>query len=275
MIDPQHEDKVALVTGASGAIGQAIALQIARNHSYQVVLLCRNEGKARKALDNIKHATGNNKVKYELVDLSRLASIRALADRWHGPLHVLVNNAATTPRKRLETPEGIELQFATNVLGYLWMVQLFQDNLVTSAPSRVVNVASYWAGDLDITDLEFKRRHYNNNRAYRQSKQANRMLTVALADRLKPFGVTVNACHPGDVNSRLSNDLGFGGHETSEEGARTPVWLATEPIGQQKTGKYFEHLREVRCRFGEDKSAVEALYEVCMGYPKVETKYET
>ena len=274
MIDPHHEDKVALVTGASGAIGQAIALQIARNHSYQVVLLCRNEGKASKALDNIKHATGNNKVKYELVDLSRLASIRALADRWHGPLHVLVNNAATTPRKRLETPEGIELQFATNVLGYLWMVQLFQDNLVTSAPSRVVNVASYWAGDLDITDLEFKRRHYNNNRAYRQSKQANRMLTVALADRLKPFGVTVNACHPGDVNSRLSNNLGFGGHETSEEGARTPVWLATEPIGQQKTGKYFEHLREVRCRFGEDKSAVEALYEVCMGYPNVEPKYD-
>ena len=274
MIDPHHEDKVALVTGASGAIGQAIALQIARNHSYQVVLLCRNEGKARKALDNIKHATGNNKVKYELVDLSRLASIRALADRWHGPLHVLVNNAATTPRKRLETPEGIELQYATNVLAYLWMVQFFQDNLVNSSPSRVVNVASYWAGDLDITDLEFKRRHYNNNRAYRQSKQANRMLTVALADRLKPFGVTVNACHPGDVNSRLSNDLGFGGHETSEEGARTPVWLATEPIGQQKTGKYFEHLREVRCRFGEDKSAVEALYEVCMGYPNVEPKYD-
>ena len=274
MIDPHHEDKVALVTGASGAIGQAIALQIARNHSYQVVLLCRNEGKARKALDNIKHATGNNKVKYELVDLSRLASIRALADRWHGPLHVLVNNAATTPHKRLETPEGIELQFATNVLAYLWMVQFFQDNLVNSSPSRVVNVASYWAGDLDITDLEFKRRHYNNNRAYRQSKQANRMLTVALADRLKPFRVTVNACHPGDVNSRLSNDLGFGGHETSEEGARTPVWLATEPIGQQKTGKYFEHLREVRCRFGEDKSAVEALYEVCMGYPNVEPKYD-
>ncbi|MCK5430007.1 MAG: SDR family NAD(P)-dependent oxidoreductase, partial [Anaerolineales bacterium] len=196
-------------------------------------------------------------------------------DRWQGPLHALVNNAAVTPRDRQETAEGIELQFATNVMGYLWLTDALREILIASAPARVVNVASYWAGDLQVDDLEFKRRSYNNNSAYRQSKQANRMLTVALADRLKPFGVTVNACHPGDVNSRLSNDLGFGGHETSEEGARTPVWLATEPIGQQKTGKYFEHLREVRCRFGEDKSAVEALYEVCMGYLRFETKYET
>lgn len=268
MNDPSLEKKVVFVTGASGAIGQAIARQIARIRGYRVVLLCRGEGKAKKAVYEIISATGNDQVQYELVDLSRLTSIQAFAARWRGPLHVLVNNAAITPRKRLESPEGIELQFATNVLGYLRMAQLFQDNLVNSAPSRVVNVASYWAGDLDITDLEFKRRRYNNNRAYRQSKQANRMLTVALADSLEPFGVTVNACHPGDVNSRLSNDLGFGGHETPDEGARTPVWLATEPIGQQKTGKYFEHLREVRCRFGEDKEAVEALFKICLRYPR-------
>lgn len=266
MVINQTDRKVALVTGATGAIGQAISLQIARNHNYSVVLIGRDEGKTQRTMDHIKRVTGNEKVRLELVDLSRRSSIKDLASRWSGPLHVLINNAAISPRKRMETPEGIELQFATNVLAYLWMVQLFQDFLVHSSPSRVVNVASYWAGDLDITDLEFKRRQYTNNRAYRQSKQANRMLTVALADRLADFGVTVNACHPGDVNSRLSNDLGFGGHETPEEGARTPVWLATEPIGGQKTGKYFENMREIRCRFGEDRGAVEELYEICKAY---------
>jgi len=129
-----------------------------------------------------------------------------------------------------------------------------------------VNVASYWAGDLDLDDLEFRRRPYNNNTAYRQSKQANRMLTVAFAERFREHGVTFNACHPGDVNSSLSRDLGFGGHETSQQGARTPAWLATDAIGQEETGKYFENMQMRRCRFGEDSDAVNALYEACMAY---------
>jgi NAD(P)-dependent dehydrogenase (short-subunit alcohol dehydrogenase family) len=130
----------------------------------------------------------------------------------------------------------------------------------------VVNVASYWAGDLDLDDLEFKRRPYNNNTAYRQSKQANRMLTVAFAERLHKHGVTVNACHPGDVSSNLSNNLGFGGHESPADGARTPAWLATDPIGQRETGKYFENMQMRRCRFAEDSGKVEALYQACLAY---------
>jgi NAD(P)-dependent dehydrogenase (short-subunit alcohol dehydrogenase family) len=178
----------------------------------------------------------------------------------------LINNAAASPPTRQETPEGIERQFATNVLGYVWMTQAFSDILIESAPARVVNVASYWAGNLDLADLEFKRREYRNGTAYRQSKQANRMLTVSFSEQLHPHGVTVNVCHPGDVNSKLSNDLGFGGHESPADGARTPVWLATQPIGGQVTGKYFEHQRDVRCRFGEDREAVAALYQACLAY---------
>jgi NAD(P)-dependent dehydrogenase (short-subunit alcohol dehydrogenase family) len=257
---------VAAVTGATGAIGKAIALGIAEKPGYTVVLLARNEDKAKRAVQDIAQATGNRQVRYELVDVSRRASIQALAERWHGPLHVLVNNAAVTPRRRHETAEGIELQLATNVLGYVWMIQAFGEHLKQTAPSRVVNVASYWAGDLDVDDLEFKRRPYNNNKAYRQSKQANRMLTVADAERLRPCEVSVNACHPGDVISKLSNNLGFGGSETPEQGARTPVWLATDPIGQAETGKYFEHLQEVRCRFGTDRQAVERLHQLCLSY---------
>jgi NAD(P)-dependent dehydrogenase (short-subunit alcohol dehydrogenase family) len=136
----------------------------------------------------------------------------------------------------------------------------------SGSPARVVNVASYWAGDLDLDDLEFRSRPYNNNTAYRQSKQANRMLTVAFAQRLREYGVTVNACHPGDVNSSVSNGLGFGGHESPREGARTPAWLAIDAIGQRESGKYFEHMQMQRCRFGEDSVGVEAIYQACMAY---------
>ena len=258
--------RVFLVTGATGAIGQAIARQLAQQTNHRVVLLARNEAKAQAAVDSIRRATGNSNLSYELTDVSRRVEIEALAQRWTGPLQVLVNNAAVTPRSRQETPEGIELQWATNVLGYLWLTQAFTPILQQSAPARVVNVASYWAGDLDLTDVEFKRRPYRNGPAYRQSKQANRMLTVALAERLAPLNISVNACHPGDVNSSLSNNLGFGGSQSSDEGARTPVWLATDPIGQEMTGQYFEQRRPTACQFAADRAVIERLDQLCRTY---------
>ncbi len=257
---------VALVTGATGAIGKAIACRIARERDYEVVLLCRDQSRAATAVHEIRRDTGNPGVRYERVDLSRFDSIKALAERWRGPAHVLVNNAAIAPRSRRETPEGIELQFATNVLGYFWMTRLFEGVLRESRPARVINVASYWAGGLDLNDLEFKRRAYNNDQAYRQSKQANRMLTPVFADRLWASGIAVNACHPGDVNSTLSNDLGFGGHESPDQGAYTPVWLATDPACRRQTGKYFEHGRLSHCRFAELRDEADRLYEACLGY---------
>ena len=263
---PPDQPRIAMVTGATGAIGKAIARQIAAAPGHSVTLVARDEGKAKRAVEQIIRATGNHDVKYELADLSRQSSIQALAARWQGPLHVLVNNAAATPRRRLETPEDIEMQFATNVLGYFWMTLAFEEILKNTPGSRVVNVASYWAGDLDLNDLEFKRRPYRNGPAYRQSKQANRMLTAAFAEQFRPFGIPVNACHPGDVNSKLSNDLGFGGHETPDQGADTPAWLALSATGGTETGKYFEGRRAAHDRFAEDKNAVEALYQACLGY---------
>ena len=175
------EDKTAIVTGATGAIGLAIAKGIAGEPGFKVVLVCRNEAKAQRAVSAIQRDTDNEAVRYELADLSRSAEVVALARRWQGPLHVLVNNAAIAPRRRTTTPEGLELQFATNVMGYVWMMEAFHDVLRSSAPARVVNVASYWAGGLSLSDLQFERRRYDIDEAYRQSKQANRMLTVAYA----------------------------------------------------------------------------------------------
>ena len=258
--------RVALVTGATGAIGFAIANQIALMPGFEVVLLCRNDAKAKLAVGAIQAATGNRWVSYALVDFSRHASINAFASAWDRPVHVLVNNAAIAPASREETPEGIEMQFATNVLGYYWLTKALEDRLAQAGSARVVNVASYWAGDLDLGDLEFNRRRYDQHQAYRQSKQANRMLTAAFAERLQAHGVTVNACHSGDVNSTLSNALGFGGHETPDKGAKTPVWLATAPELEGVTGKYFEHCKQVRCPFAKNRGQIAALDEACQRY---------
>jgi NAD(P)-dependent dehydrogenase (short-subunit alcohol dehydrogenase family) len=95
--DDSHLRQVALVTGATGAIGQAIARGLARHPDFEVVLLGRDEARTRRAAEGIARSTGNPRVRYELADLSRQKEIEALARRWQGPLQVLVNNAADQP----------------------------------------------------------------------------------------------------------------------------------------------------------------------------------
>ena len=256
------KNKTAIITGAYGAIGLAITTKIA-SKGFRTVLIGRDEKKLQSAKNEIEGKTGNQNISFEVVDLSGKQSIIDLASRWSGPLHLLINNAASSSKRRIETPEHIEMQFATNVLGYVRMTENFMKFMKGQDDARIVNVASYWAGGLDLDDLEFKKRHYDNDAAYRQSKQANRMLTVAFAQKLKQYGITVNACHPGDVNSKLSNDFGFGGHESPEQGAATPLWVATEPLLKNVTGKYFEHMNETPCQFSKDFVSIERLYRIC------------
>ena len=132
----QNQDhRLALVTGATGAIGKAIALEIAQQPGYQVVLLCRDPQKADKAVSEIIEHSGNQQVSFETVDLSSKESIKAVARQLQHPVHVLVNNAAITPRHRQETPEGIELQFSTNVLGYFWLTRALAEQLRSGSPA--------------------------------------------------------------------------------------------------------------------------------------------
>jgi len=258
--------KLAVVTGATGAIGKAIARQLLASGNFRVIMVVKNEEKALKVMEDIRRQTHSADIRYAVADLSVKEQIFDLASGIHEPVDVLINNAADTPRKRTETAEGIEVQFATNVLAYFWMIEAFTPQLKAGSPSRVVNVASYWAGGLDLSDLEFKNRRYDNDVAYRQSKQANRMLTVAFAGRLKSYGITVNACHPGDVNSALSNSMGFGGHESPDEGADTPFWLATSPDVESVSGRYFEHRKQLNCGFSRNLQDVERLFKICAGY---------
>jgi NAD(P)-dependent dehydrogenase (short-subunit alcohol dehydrogenase family) len=254
--------RTGIVTGANGTIGRAICAGLAER-GLSVVMVCRDAKRGRQAMEAVKGQVPGADLRLEIVDVSRRDDVFGFASRWREPLAVLVNNAAIAPKRRGETPEGIEMVFATNVLGYVWMMRAFESALRAAAPGRVVNVASYWAGDLELDDLQFARRHYNNDRAYRQSKQADRMLTVAFAKRWPSSEITVNSCHPGDANSALSNALGFGGHESAEQAADTPIWLATDPSLAGVTGKYFAQRQPRPCEWARDVRALAALDDAC------------
>jgi len=255
-----------VVTGATGVIGEALTLRLGRLPTTRLILPVRDSAKGARLADHLRKLNRDLELRIETVDLERKSESQAFARRVDEPIQVLVNLAAVTPRRREETPEGIERQLATNVLGYFWMIDCLRPQLQAGAPSRVVNVASYWAGGLQLDDLEFRRRSYDNDAAYRQSKQADRMLTAAFAQRFASDGISVNACHPGDVPSRLARNLGFGGHQSADEAADTPAWLATGAEGRAVSGAYFAHRQREPCPFMRDRRAVEALFARCAEY---------
>ena len=250
------ERSVGVVTGATGAIGEAIARGLV-DAGWRVVLAVRDETKGAALASRLAARGGD--VRVELVDVGLRSSIDRLAARWRGPVHALVNNAAITPRRREVTEEGVERQLAVNVLGYVRMIRALEPALAADGRGRVVNVASHYAGDLDEDDLEFARRRYDNDAAYRQSKQANRMLTITDAERLASRGIAVNACHPGVVTSALAGSLGFTGPDSPDEGAATPLHLAREV--ENVSGKFFSGRAQRADGFARDRAAIERLAE--------------
>ena len=251
--------KLCLITGATSGIGQETARALAQQ-GMTVVIVGRNEQKAAATVATIKAATGNPNVTYLLADFADQPSIRRLAAEFksrYDRLDILINNAGAFYAKRQENAVGYELTFAVNHLGYFLLTNLLLDRLQASAPARIVNVSSdahRW-GEIDFSDLHFTR-GYGSMKAYSRSKLANLHFTFELARRLAGTGVTVNALHPGFVATNFgANNMGFAGPLlkwvinrfalSPAEGAKTIIYLATDPAVAGETGKYFVKNRAI------------------------------
>ena len=142
--------------------------------------------KGNKTAAEITQRTGSTKLVVMKMDASSQKSIREFAGEFrkkYRRLDVLINNAAGNRGilPKINSVDGIELTFATNVVGYYLLTQELLDVLKKSAPARIVNVASTYASDLDLDDLQFERRPFESFKAYAQSKACDRLLTWALA----------------------------------------------------------------------------------------------
>jgi NAD(P)-dependent dehydrogenase (short-subunit alcohol dehydrogenase family) len=253
--------KVCIVTGATSGIGKAAALALAQKGAV-VVLVCRDAAKGEKVVREIHARGGNQAAELMVADLSSQESVRDLAaslKKTHKHIHVLLNNAGAMFPMRLESVDGIEMTLAVNHLAPFLLTSLVLDNLKAAAQARVINVNSdaHEIGKIDFEDIQMRRRYpYGiGMRAYANAKLANLLTVYELARRLRGSGVTVNALHPGYV---ATNILPF---ETAtgpvrllkplwevakrfirkpDEGARTPVFLASSPNVAEVSGLYFE-----------------------------------
>lgn len=241
--------KVCLVTGATDGIGKETVRALAAVGAT-VVGVGRNPAKIKAALQDIGETSGS--LEFLTADLSSQTHIRMLAEefrRKYTRLDVLVNNAGALFTSYRESIDGIEMTFALNHLSYFLLTNLLLDLLIASAPSRIINVASdaHGGGQLNFDDLG-NRRNYSGWDAYNDSKLANIMFTYDLARRVEGSGVTVNAVHPGFVNSNFQRAAGLNmrGPLSSEEGADTQVWLAASDQVEGISGKYFVRRSETQ-----------------------------
>ncbi len=258
--------KICLVTGATDGVGKVTARALAERGAT-VIGVGRDPAKIQAVLAEVGQTPGS--LEFLTADLSSQAQIRALAEAFksrYGQLHVLVNNAGALFTTYRESVDGIEMTFALNHLAYFLLTNLLLDRLTASAPARIVNVSSdaHQGSVINFDDLGH-RRQYSGWSAYGASKLANILFTYELARRLDGTGVTVNAVHPGfvDTNFQRAAGLDMRGHLTPEEGADTQVWLATSPEVEGVTGRYFVRRRDTRSSVASyDEATARRLWDV-------------
>lgn len=270
------KDKVVIITGANKGIGKEAAKQIAKLGA-KVYMACRSLDSANQAREEIVKETGNQNVFVKHLDLASVDSIKNFANEFRqteNKLDVLINNAGLWTKSKQISELGVEMTFAVNVLGHQLLTELLLDELKKATPSRIINVASHYAGGLDIDDINFERRKFNETLAYKQTKQANRMLTREWARRLEKDNISVYSLTPGFVPTtelfREQNAIGkfllkvFALIEgrTIEEGADTIVWLASAEKIDGSNGGFFNQRKEEKCKFNNPEEE-RRLWEKC------------
>jgi NAD(P)-dependent dehydrogenase (short-subunit alcohol dehydrogenase family) len=250
--------KRAIVTGGSSGIGIETARALA-GAGAEVTLAVRDTEAGDRTAAEIAATTGNAAVHVGRLDLADQASVATFAAGWSGSLHLLVNNAGVMALPALElTPEGWEMQFATNHLGHFALALGLHDSLAAAGGARIVSLSSrgHLRSPVGFDDLNFTSRPYDPFVAYGQSKTANVLFAVEATRRWAADGITANAVHPGaiaDTNLARHMDAeeleglrasGLYRYKTPEQGAATSVVVATSPRLEGIGGRYFEDCNE-------------------------------
>ncbi|UZF95484.1 SDR family NAD(P)-dependent oxidoreductase [Bosea sp. NBC_00550] len=243
--------KRALVTGASSGIGVETARTLAAAGA-EVTLAVRRIDAAEATATEIRAAYNDASVLVRQLDLSDQGSVSRFVADWDGALHILVNNAGIMALPTLErTPEGWEMQFATNFLGHFTLAIGLHRALAAADGARIVSVSS--SGNLIapviFDDLNFDFLPYDPLVAYGQSKTACALLAVEATRRWSSDGIFANSLNPGAIATNLQKHTGGlktppERRKSPQQGAATSVLLAASPLVQGIGGRYFEDCNE-------------------------------
>ncbi len=253
------QEKIMIVTGATGGIGLTTARELAATGA-RVVLVGRSEARLADAVALITQQTPNAQLDTIQADLSSQAEVCVVADtikQRYDHIDVLINNAGAYYTTLQLSVDGIEMTWALNHMAPFLLTTQLLDLLRASAPARIITVASaaHQGATIDFDDLEGKKR-FSGWKAYGQSKLANIMFTYELANRLLESDVTANCLHPGFVATGFAqNNAGWFAKFfavmqrymaiTPAQGAETSIFLARSDSVVTTTGRYFDKCKPV------------------------------
>jgi NAD(P)-dependent dehydrogenase (short-subunit alcohol dehydrogenase family) len=254
--------KTCVITGATSGLGKAVAEKLGALQA-NLVLIGRNERAGRDIARTLRRRYAAITVEYIRADLSRQTDVHMLAEkitRGYPVVDVLLNNAGARFDRYHETPDGVELTFATNHLGHFLLTYLLAEKLTQAPAARVITVSSGNHVDASVEDGWYlQRTNYDRKVAYAKSKLANIMFAYELADRLKHTRVTSNVIDPGAVATHFARNNGtvswlrhLLAHALSRNlvsarnGARPLIYLAVASDLIGVTGKYFRLTRETK-----------------------------
>jgi NAD(P)-dependent dehydrogenase (short-subunit alcohol dehydrogenase family) len=236
--------KTVLVTGSTDGVGRYVAAQLA-GAGAKVLIHGRDGGRGQALVDEIRRHGKGEAIFYQ-ADLSSLAGTRQLAQAVlanHKRLDLFISNAGIGSQnqgpQRQTSADGYELRFAVNYLsGFLLPL------IKAAAPSRIVNVASLGQHPIDFDDVMITK-NYSGSRAYAQSKLAQIMFTIDLADELKGSEVTVNSLHPATyMNTTMVRAGGITPISTVEQGGAAILHLAVGDDMAGKSGLFFNGMQQ-------------------------------
>jgi NAD(P)-dependent dehydrogenase (short-subunit alcohol dehydrogenase family) len=262
---PDLTGRTVLVTGANAGIGEITARELAA-HGAEVVLACRNIDAGKAAAASMKGST-----RVEQLDLASQASVHEFAERWNGPLDILINNAGVmNPPRYRETVDGHELMFGTNHLGHFALTGLLLPALSSAAKPRVVTVSSvaHHGGDQRVLAAN-PAEGYKPEPYYGNTKLANLLFARELHRRATASGspLVSTAAHPGvSATSLVASPDGMGANplvravapfflpiifQSAAKGANPTLYAATLAEPGSYTGP--QRLRESRGPIGPAK----------------------
>ena len=253
--------KVILVTGSTDGLGREIARRLATSGAH-VIIHGRNKARGDSLVQEIKES-GRGSARFYAADFASLSAVRELAtaiDRDYPRLDALVNNAGIWLNRgpRQVSNDGYELHFAVNYLAGYALTHALLPKLRASTPSRIVNVSSIAQRAIEFDDVMLEK-GYSGQRGYGQSKLAQVLFTLDLAEDPANKGILVNAVHPATLmNTTMVAKSGVAPRSSVDEGAEAVLRLVTEPgVG---TGKFYDGARESQAiAQAYDKAAREKL----------------
>ena len=253
----QQGGQVVLITGGNTGIGRVAARELA-GRGFHVFVACRSAERARNVLEEVRAAAGNGVIELLPLELGDFESIRTCARTFLArdlPLHLLINNAGLAGARGF-TQSGFELAFGVNHMGHFLLTQLLTERIKSSAPGRIVTVAStahYQARSIDWDAVRKPTLSTTGLPEYGVSKLCNVLFSAELGRRLAGTGVSTYSLHPGVVGTDIWRRVPWPlraliklAMTSPERGAATTLFCGTSPAVADQTGQYYDNCRPKR-----------------------------